>query len=35
MTMLDGGSEELERYKFSVKMKDVDNQIFTFLSACL
>ena len=35
MTMLAGDSEELERHKFSVDMKDVDNRIFTFSSECL
>ena len=32
---LTGDSEELERYKFSVKMKDVNNETFTFTSECL
>ena len=36
MTMLAGDSEELQSTtSFSVKMKDVDNQIFTFSSECL
>jgi hypothetical protein len=35
ITTLAGDYEELECYEFSVKMKDVDNRIFTFSSACL
>jgi len=35
ITTLTGDSEELERYKFSVQMKDVNNETFTFTSECL
>jgi len=35
ITTLTGDSEELERYKFSVTMKDVNNETFTFTSECL
>ena len=35
ITTLAGDYEELECYEFSVKMKDVDNRIFTFSSECL
>lgn len=35
ITTLTGDSEELEHYKFSVKIKDVNNETFTFTSECL